>query len=150
MSIHSLFVRRPHRATDGGLQGETTMVRAGKIVSGLAVFLLLLDAVGKLTEHAKVIEGTVRLGYPAKLVLVIGVIELVCVLTYAVPRTAIAGAVLLTGYLGGAVATHLRVGDPLWTHVLAPVYMATFVWAGVVLRRIGKLSDSDWEIGRLI
>jgi DoxX-like protein len=118
------------------------MVRAGRILSGVAVFLLLLDAAGKLFEHAKVIEGTVRLGYPASLVVAIGVIELVCVLIYAVPRTAIAGAVLLTGYLGGAVATHLRIGDPLWTHVLAPVYMATFVWAGLALRR-------DWKIRRL-
>ena len=121
------------------------MVKAGRFLSGLVVFLLLLDAVGKLTQHAKVIEGTVRLGYPEDLVLVIGVIELVCVLVYAVPRTAIAGAVLLTGYLGGAVATHLRIGDPLWTHVLAPVYMAMFVWTGLVLRRDGKIGGlGDW------
>lgn len=107
---------------------------AGRLITGIVVTLLLLDAAGKIAEVAPVVEGTARLGYPPRLVFMIGIVELLCVAAYVVPRSSIAGAVLLTGYLGGAVATHVRVEDPFWTHALAPVYMAVFVWAGLVLR----------------
>ena len=110
------------------------MVKAGSWMSGVAGCLLLLDAYGKLVEAAPVIEGTVRLGYPQHLILVMGAIELVCAVAYLVPRSSVVGAILLTGYLGGAVATHMRIGDPLLTHVLSPVYMAVFIWGGLFLR----------------
>jgi hypothetical protein len=116
------------------IAGFAPTVWAGWLVSGLGIFLLLADAFGKLTELAPVVQGTARLGYPTHLVFAIGVIELLCVVTYATPRTAVLGAILLTGYLGGGVATHVRIEDPVWTHVLAPVYMAIVIWGGLWLR----------------
>lgn len=107
---------------------------AGRIISGLIIGLLGLDAFGKLAELQPVIEGTVRLGYPAHLVFALGAIELACVVAYLVPPAAIVGAILLTGYLGGAVATHVRVEDPLWTHTFAPIYMGVLVWVSLALR----------------
>lgn len=109
-------------------------VWTGRFLSGLIASLLLLDAYGKLAELQPVIEGTARMGYPVHLVFALGVIELVCVAVYLVPRTAVIGAVLLTGYFGGAVASHVRIEDPLWTHVLSGVYAASLVWGGLVLR----------------
>jgi len=105
-----------------------------RILAGLPIAFLTLDAVIKLARLAPAVTGTVQLGYPAGVVFGIGLVELICVLTYAVPRTAIVGAVLLTGYLGGAVATHVRVGDPLATHILAPLYVAAMIWGALLLR----------------
>lgn len=110
------------------------MLWAGYIVSVLAVLFLLFDAIIKLLKLAPAVEGTVRLGYPEGLVVNIGIILLVCTVIYAVPRTAFLGAVLLTGYLGGAVATNLRVGNPLFSNILFPVYVAIFIWGGLFLR----------------
>jgi hypothetical protein len=104
---------------------------------GLSAFILLLlafDTGFKLMQAPDAIKGTVELGYPAGSVLVIGVLELVCVVAYLIPRTAVLGAVLLTGYLGGAIATHVRLGNPLFTHVLFPLYVAAFIWGGLYLR----------------
>jgi hypothetical protein len=105
-----------------------------RILAGLPIAFLTLDAVIKLARLAPAVTGTVQLGYPAGVVFGIGLVELICVLAYAVPRTAIVGAVLLTGYLGGAVATHVRVGDPLATHVLTPLYVAAMIWGALLLR----------------
>ena len=110
------------------------VVWAGRIVSGLTILLLLLDAYGKLAQLEPVIDGTTRLGYPLDLVFTIGAIELICVVAYLIPGSSVIGAILLTAYFGGAVATHLRLEDPLWTHVLSGVYMAVLVWAGLVMR----------------
>jgi hypothetical protein len=104
------------------------------ILSGLATLFLLMDAGGKLAKAAPVVEGTTQLGYPEHVIVGLGVALLVSVLLYAVPQTAVLGAILVTGYLGGAVATHVRVGNPLFTHVLFPVYVAVFVWGGLFLR----------------
>ena len=109
-------------------------VRTGFVCGGLAALFLLLDAAAKVLAAAPAVEGTVALGYPAGLVAVIGVVELACVVAYVVPRTAVLGAILLTGYLGGAVATHVRIGNPLASHVLFPVYVALLVWGGLFLR----------------
>jgi hypothetical protein len=106
----------------------------GRTLSGLAVAFLLFDSAGKLLEVRPVIEGTLHLGYPPDLVFTLGVILLTCVLTYVIPRTSVLGALLLTGYLGGAVATHVRVESPLFTHVLFPTYVAALVWGGLLLR----------------
>jgi hypothetical protein len=120
-------------------------VIAGRILTGLVVFLLLLDALGKLATLAPVIEGTGRLGYPTSLVLVIGLIECLCTIAYVIPATSVLGAILLTGYFGGAVASHVRIEDPLWTHVFSPVYMGILVWAGVVLRENRLHSLIPWR-----
>jgi hypothetical protein len=106
----------------------------GRILSGLAIAFLALDTAMKLLQVAPAVETTAQLGYPASSVLVIGLIELACLAAYAFPRTARIGAVLLTGYLGGAIATHLRVGSPLLSHTLFPIYLAAMVWGGLYLR----------------
>jgi hypothetical protein len=103
-------------------------------LSAIAVLFLIFDATGKLLKVAPVIEGSAALGVPEGTVRALGVLLSVCVATYLIPRLAIIGAVLLTGYLGGAIATHVRVGSPLLTHVLFPVYVAGFVWGGLYLR----------------
>jgi hypothetical protein len=106
----------------------------GRIVGALAVLFLLFDTVIKLLRLPLAVEGTAQLGYPERLVLWIGIIELVCVAVYVTPRTAVLGAILLTGYLGGAVATHVRIGSPLLSHVLFPVYVGLLVWGSLFLR----------------
>ena len=106
----------------------------GRVLSGLAAAFLIVDSVGKLLRVQPVIEGTVSLGYPVSVIFPLGVTLLTCVLVYLVPRTAVLGALLLTGYLGGAVATHVRVGNPLLSHALFPTYLAVMLWAGLVLR----------------
>jgi hypothetical protein len=106
----------------------------GRVFSGLAVAFLIFDSVGKLLEVQPVIDGAKQLGYPPEIVFSLGVTLLSCVLTYLFPRTSVLGAVLLTGYLGGAVATHVRVGNPLFTHVLFPTYVAALLWGGLMLR----------------
>ena len=106
----------------------------GRVLSGLAVLFLLVDSAGKLLEVQPVIDGTLALGYPRDMVFILGVILLSCVLAYVVPRTSVLGALLLTAYLGGAVATHARIQNPLFTHVLFPTYVAALIWGGLLLR----------------
>lgn len=107
---------------------------AGRVLSGMAVAFLLVDAAGKLLRVQPVVEGSMQLGYPATTVVPVGVLLLVGVALYVVPRTSVLGAIWLAAYLGGAVATHVRVGNPLASHVLFPVYVAAFVWGGLALR----------------
>ena len=107
---------------------------AGRALSGLGVLFLLFDSTGKLLQVQPVIEGTLQLGYPRDLVFTLGALLLACVLVYLNPRTSVLGAVLLTAYLGGAVATHVRVQSPLFTHVLFPTYVAAVLWGGLLLR----------------
>ena len=106
----------------------------GLAFSWLAVLFLLFDSAGKLLQVQPVIVGTQLLGYSRDIVFSLGVILLVSVVAYVVPRTSVLGALLLTGYLGGAVATHVRVQHPLFTHVLFPTYVAAFLWGGLLLR----------------
>jgi hypothetical protein len=112
----------------------STSIKIGRVLSGLAVLFLLFDSTGKLLQVQPFIDGTLELGYPRTVVFPLGVILLACVITYIVPRTSTLGAILLTAYLGGAVATHVRVGNPLFSHVLFPTYLAAFLWAGLILR----------------
>jgi len=107
---------------------------AGRILSGLAILFLLVDGILKLVNPAPVVEGMIRLGYSLSLTATIGMILLICVVIYAIPQTSILGAILLTGYLGGAVASQLRVGEPLFTNVLFPTYIAALIWGGLYLR----------------
>ena len=107
---------------------------AGYIISALPVLFLLVDGTMKLFKPEIVIKATTDLGYPESTIVPIGITLVACTILYIIPQTAIFGAILLTGYLGGAVATNVRVGTPLFTHILFPVYVACFLWVGLYLR----------------
>ena len=113
---------------------STKSLWAGWIISALAGLFLLFDGLAKVLRLDPAVEGTVQLGYPEGTVFGIGLVLLVCTVIYAVPRTSILGAILLTGYLGGAVATHVRIDSPLFTHTLFPIYVGLLVWGGLLLR----------------
>ena len=106
----------------------------GYAISGTLLLFLLFDSVGKLLKVTPVLEGSARLGYPESSIVGIGVVLLGCTVLFAIPKTSLFGAILLTGYLGGAVATHVRVGNPLWTHQLFPVYIGVLIWLALCLR----------------
>jgi hypothetical protein len=106
---------------------------AGRIISAIPALFLLFDGVAKLVKPAPVVEATVRLGYPESVITGIGIVLLVCTVAYMIPRTSILGAILLTGYLGGATATHVRVGAPLFP-VLFPGLLGVLIWGGLFLR----------------
>jgi hypothetical protein len=108
--------------------------RTGIILTVIPVLFLVWDTVIKLMVITPVRDGLTRLGYPISAAVGIGIAELACLILYLIPRTAIFGAVLFTGYLGGAVATHVRVGDPVFTHILFPIYVAALLWGGLFLR----------------
>ena len=110
------------------------MVWVGRVLSGFAVAFLLFDAFGKLLKATAVIEGTAKLGFPETAIVPIGVLLLVGVILYVIPKTSVLGAIYLAGYLGGAVASHYRLGNPLATHTLFPIYVSAFLWAGLALR----------------
>jgi hypothetical protein len=116
---------------------------AGRVMSGLVVLFLAFDSVFKFVKPAPapVVEASAKLGWPLSLAPVLGVILLVSTALYAIPKTSVLGAILLTGYLGGAVATHLRVGDPLFSHILFPTYLGILLWGGLFCRddRVGAL-----------
>lgn len=107
---------------------------AGRIMSGLVIAFLLLDGVMKLIPLDIVVVTSEQLGIPASLARTLGVLTLVCTILYAIPRTSVLGAILLTGYLGGAIYTHLRVGSPIFTHLLFGVYLGLMIWGGLYLR----------------
>ncbi len=113
---------------------STKRLWAGRLMSAFAAVFLLFDSVIKIIRMAPAVEGTVVLGYPESVVLGIGLVELVCLVLYVIPQTSIFGAILLTGYLGGAIATHVRVGSPLFSHTLFPIYVAVLIWGGLFLR----------------
>jgi hypothetical protein len=110
------------------------MLWAGRIVSGLVVLFMLFDGTIKVMRLAPAMEGTTRLGYSASVVLPLGIIVLICVALYVIPRTSVLGAILMTGYLGGAVATNVRVSNPLFGYILTPVYVGVLLWLGLFLR----------------
>lgn len=108
-------------------------VWAGRIVSWLPGLFLLLDGVAKLFKPGPVIEGTIKLGYSESVIIPIGIVLIVCTVLYLIPRTAVLGAILLTGYLGGAVATHVRAADGIFPVVFA-VTFGVLLWLGLYLR----------------
>ncbi len=107
---------------------------AGRILSGIAVLFMLFDSITKITEAPQVLKASVKLGYPAGTIQVIGIILLILIILYVIPRTSIFGAILLTGYLGGAVASNLRIMNPLFSNTLFPIYFAIILWGGIYLR----------------
>jgi DoxX-like family len=106
----------------------------GASLTALVVAFLVFDAAVKFTANSAVVSAFAQLGYPLALAPVIATLEIVCLVVYLVPRTSLLGALLWTGYLGGAIATHLRVGNPLFSHTLFPIYVAVLIWGGLVLR----------------
>lgn len=110
------------------------MRRTGVGLSGLATLFFVVDATGKLLKIEPVLQGTQELGWPVSAVVPLGILLLVGAVLYAIPRTAVLGAIYLTAFLGGAVATHYRVGSPLATHVLFGVYVGVVMWAGLAMR----------------
>ncbi len=108
----------------------------GLVLSGLIVTFLAFDGAIKLVPIAPVTETLTALGYSADPMLArsLGIITLTCALLYAIPRTSVLGAILLTGLLGGAIATHLRVGSPVFSHLLFGVYLGLMAWGGLYLR----------------
>lgn len=106
----------------------------GRILSTLAVLFLVFDGAMKLVQPQPVTQAMTRLGFPLHLSVPIGIILLVCTVLYALPPTAVFGAILLTGYLGGAIVSQMRIGAPLLSTTLFPIYFAVLLWAGVYLR----------------
>lgn len=107
---------------------------ASRIMWGIAVLFMLFDTGIKLIREIHAVEGTVQLGYPDSTVQLLGIIEAVCLVLYLIPRTSVLGMILMTGYLGGAVATHVRLENPLFSHVLFSVYIALLMWGSLYLR----------------
>jgi hypothetical protein len=113
-----------------------TALWTGRVLSGIAVLFLLFDGAIKLVPIQPVTDSLRELGYPASdsFARFLGVMTLLCTALYAWPRTALLGAVLLTGIMGGAIASHLRLGDPLFSHTLFGVYLGLLFWVGLWLR----------------
>lgn len=103
------------------------MFWAGRIISILLVLFLLLDSIMKIVKATPSVEGTIALGYPESAVVPLGIVLLICTILYIVPRTSILGAILLTGYLGGATATHFRIGEPVYFAVIFGI----LIWLGL-------------------
>ena len=106
----------------------------GRVLSGLAIVFLLFDGAIKLAPLDIVITTSQQLGIPTELARTLGVLTLACAILYAIPRTSVLGAILLTAYMGGAIYTHVRAGSPLFTHTLFGVYLAMLIWGGLYLR----------------
>lgn len=113
---------------------SATRLWIARSMGGFAVLFLFWDSIIKLIRESHAVEVTVQLGYPESSVVPIGIVEIFCLLLYVIPRTSIFGALLMTGYLGGAAATHARLGNPLFSHVLFSVYIAILLWGAIYLR----------------
>lgn len=124
-----------HTAAPAVTPKRTVANKVGIAISALVGAFLAFDAVGKLMLPDPVRQGTEALGFPVHQALVMGVVLAVCVVVYAVPRTAVLGALGLTAYLGGAVTANLRIEAPLLTHTLFAVFFGVLMWIGLVLRR---------------
>ena len=111
-----------------------TQARVGWALSIVTILFMLFDAAGKLALESHVLDATTKIGYPVAAIRPIGVIALLCTILYAIPRTAVLGAVLLTGFYGGAVASKLRIEDPLFSSILFAVYFGFIAWGGLYLR----------------
>jgi hypothetical protein len=136
----SSYILRSVAVADVALERRprvTTLARRiGLVVTALPVLFLVIDALVKVLGLAAGHEANAQLGWSDQLLLPIGVLQLVCLALYLVPQTSVLGAILWTGYLGGAVATHVRVGNPMFSHVLFPVYVGALLWLGLWLRDV--------------
>jgi DoxX-like family len=136
MSIARPPVRRPgmeatlNRPAEPRARAETIRIWSARILGALVTVFLLVDGAGKVLRLAPYVEGTAKVGYPATCLVPLGMVLVASTILYAIPRTAVLGAVLLTGYLGGATATHVRMGQPFYF----PVVFGALVWACLYLR----------------
>lgn len=121
------------RATLETTRPSPGMLWTGRILGGLPTLFMLVNGMVTLVKPAPVVEATVKLGYDESVIVYLGVISIACTVLYLIPRTSVLGAILLTGYLGGAVATHVRAGDG-WFPVLFPVFFGVLLWGGLYLR----------------
>ncbi len=126
-----------------------TSVWPARLASGLPALFLLVDGVMKLVKPEFVVTETVRLGYPESTIVPIGIVLIICTILYLVPATSVLGAILLTGYLGGAVATHVRAGEPVFSIVFAIVF-GMLIWLGLYLhdRRLRELVPLRTSVAR--
>jgi DoxX-like family len=127
----SSLTQSPAIPQSAGVPSSKKMIWAGRVISAIPVLLMLLSAVMKLIKAAPVIQGLPRFGYPESQIVMIGVLELVSCIVYIIPQTAVLGAILMTGYLGGATATNVRVGDPSY---IMTVLLGVMVWGGLFFR----------------
>lgn len=131
--MHAVALATPERP----VVATTVSSRAvwfGRVLSALPLMFLTFDTIIKLFMMPVAVEATKQLGFTQSAVFVVGVVEAVCLVLYLLPRTSVLGAVLWTGYFGGAIATHIRAGSPLFTHTLFPIYVAALLWIGLWLR----------------
>jgi DoxX-like protein len=128
---YAAFVERTRVKTPARSKSATW---GGWLMMAIPVLFLLFDGVVKLIPIAPVTESFGQLGWAVSLARGIGILELACLVVFVIPRTSVLGAVLLTGYLGGAVATHVRIGNPLFSNVLFPVYIGILIWGSLCLR----------------
>ena len=125
------FVARAPLTVPPRVSGRALL--AGRLLRTIPLLFLVMDAGMKLLELEPAQKGTLELGFPPGSVFTLGTIQFVCLLAAIVPRTAVLGTILLTGYLGGAVATHLRLENPLFSHTLFPIYLGVLLWGGLIL-----------------
>ena len=111
-------------------QGNRTAVISGRIISTLVGLFMIVDGIGHVMRLAPYVKGTVDVGYPASILVPLGIVELLCAILYAIPRTTILGAILLTAYFGGATATHVRMGQPFYF----PIVFGVLTWLALYLR----------------
>ncbi|MCF6409464.1 DoxX family protein [Pseudalkalibacillus salsuginis] len=128
-------------------------LRVAWTISGLVILFMLFDSISKFFKPASVVKGTLSLGFSEHHIFVIGILGLLSAILYMIPRFSVLGAILLTGYFGGAIATHVRLDNPLFTHTLFPVYIAVLAWAGIWLRnedlrKLFPLKKKEQTIGQ--
>lgn len=134
MNAPAISLPSPSSSAASPLATGRATTWTARIVATLGVAFLTFDTALKLLLLAPAVEGTTELGFPAGAVVWIGLLELACLILYLVPRTAPIGAILWTGYLGGAIATHVRLENPLFSHTLFPLYIAVLLWLPLWLR----------------
>ncbi len=115
-------------------------VWTGRVMAGIAILFMLMDSIFKFVPNQDVIDGTTSLGFQAHHLPILGTLGLLSTILYIIPRTEVLGAILLTAYWGGAVATHVRLDNPLFTHVLFSVYLGILAWGALFLKN-EKLRD---------
>jgi hypothetical protein len=133
---HQSFKEEPMSTIAGTAQISKPALWLGRVLSGLVILFLLLDGAIKLVPWPIVTETLDRMGYGSSesLARILGAITVACTVLYAIPPTSILGAILLTGYLGGAMASHVRIGSPLFSHLLFGFYLGLMLWGGLWLR----------------
>ena len=133
MSATQMAINTPMTTVRTGASSRARLL-TGRALTTIAALFLTFDAIVKLANVQVALDANAQLGYRASLIVPIGVLEIVLLAIYLAPRTSIVGAILWTGYLGGAIASQLRAGNPLFSNVLFPIYVAVLIWGGLWLR----------------